>query len=329
MRNLIRLPILLLVIAAWREDVNAKPKLPAPKISRIEYKAASDALDLRWQSTSNGKFEIVISGAEQGVIFSKRSKSRRLTIQPDVFSEGQSYSVRIRALAVGGFAASKARSKSFTFSTRVKTAQLEARLKTENSTGRSGSYFLPKNYRLKSLPLMVVLHGSSIEGETILKIFKMHAKAGQFFILAPDSVNEWGWEISTDTPTEDQLHIGRSLQEFLELPHLSINTDKVMIAGVSAGGTVASFIGSRNELFTHIAVLHGGAGLSFIGDHRAPFWLSTGTQDTLRPPGEVSGYTEPLKVLGFSPVSYSEFAGGHEVPEAERSALIEWWLGSE
>src|SRR5687768_6063062 len=78
---------------------------------------------------------------------------------------------------------------------KAKAEAISKAFKTTNSGGRSGYYFLPKNYKSKALPLMLIFHGSNISGKTVVKLFKKLAKESNFIIAAPDSSNPMGWEV--------------------------------------------------------------------------------------------------------------------------------------
>lgn len=200
-------------------------------------------------------------------------------------------------------------------------------LKSENTSGRKGKYFLPENWKKKKTPLMLLLHGSSIDGNAILKIFKKSAKQERFIIVAPDSVNSIGWQLSNDPsqPTEDQRHIQNCLNEVMSIPGLRTDTSKVLAVGVSAGGAIATYLGSNNSFFKKMASVHGGVPLSLLGSNDIPVWLSTGTNDLLRTPQEVSYYASELSKR-FTSVSYKEYEVGHQVATKEKKDLVRWWL---
>lgn len=211
---------------------------------------------------------------------------------------------------------------------RLSKAKFE-RISVQTSTGRSGVYFLPKDYRNKKRPAMLLFHGSSIDGSKIARLFGSLARKKRFIIIAPDSTQTFGWEISLDsqTPTQDQAHIEACLQEVLGTRGVRIDTNKFLVAGVSAGGALAAYYGSTDTRFSALAVLHGGVDIPSVGVHTIPVWLSTGSQDRLRPPSELMSYISLLNAQSFTDITYNEYESGHEVKRPERKALINWWLG--
>lgn len=232
----------------------------------------------------------------------------------------------IAALSAGLFSESPRKHRS---AARTKYTRATIRkLKIKNSGNRSGHYFLPENYASKETPVLLLLHGSSIQGLKVLRLFKKIAARRGFVIVAPDSVNEWGWSIADNYshPTEDQTHILDALHEVLSLKDINPAANKILVAGISAGGAVASVLGTNDTRFSNFAVLHGGVRLNSLGQLKPSVWLSTGTIDPFRTPSELQTYRAELELSGFSAVEYREYDVAHEVPLAERKELIRWWI---
>ena len=320
--QLLLLSFLLSVSTGWSSTRHA----PVKRIS-ASYNAETDLLTIRWNAEKNAeRFALELQDAGQNIISSSKTKKTSFKVKANLFSEGSIYSIRIQALATKQHKASKTKEKTFTFSTKVSTDAFFGKLPISNSGGRSGTLYLPKDYRLKAVPVMLLFHGSSIDGEDMAKVFKSLASKNDFIILAPDSVNTFGWELSSNPlqPTEDQRHIAAALDYLGTLPHLSISS--FIVAGMSAGGAVAAYYGSTDTRFNAMAILHGGIDYSLLGTHRIPVWLSTGTEDTLRPPQELQGYALQLPQLGFSTVRYEQYEIGHGIAKQERIDLVAWWL---
>lgn len=313
-------------------SANAEVRIKQISSIRTKYLVSQNRLQIRWSSTfKSAKYKVTVQSQEGTVLVSSIKKTSSTKFKVSNFVEGQQLKIIVKAVADSSIKNIAPKTKKIIFTTKVATDAIFTNLKTTNSTGRKGVYFLPKNYRLKTLPIMLLFHGSSIDGKKIARIFKKLAGEENFIIIAPDSVNDYGWEYSLDSnsPSEDQRHIANCIEEVLALPHITIKTDKFLVAGVSAGGELAGFFGSNDSKFKSIAIMHGGVYSVGLGDNIVPVWLSTGTQDTLRPPTEVSGYQSILNARSFNDVVYHEYNVGHAVPEEEKIDLLEWWLGTD
>ena len=305
----------------------AASRLPAVKRIRQSYAVETDRLSVSWQAVAGASAYTFSLRSLDGVeVVSRRTSSPVAKVSGKLLSDSQQYTVEIQAVA--GSRRSLLKRKSFIFSTRVASAEEYHSLEAVNGGGRKGWVFLPKNYRLNPLPAMLLFHGSSIDGKAQLDIFKSLARKNKLIVLAPDSINSAGWELSLDPskPSGDQAHIAQCLSELLAIPPVSIS--RFLVAGVSAGGAVAAYYGSHDLRYSAMAVLHGGVDISSLGANRVPVWLSTGSEDTLRPPAELQSYQRRMQALNFPEVLYREFSAGHEVNEDERLEMFSWFLGS-
>jgi poly(3-hydroxybutyrate) depolymerase len=213
-------------------------------------------------------------------------------------------------------------------------AQAEARtvtLRTTNSSGRSGTYYIPRS-RAAHVPLLVFFHGTGGVGADGIAAFRSLADQDGFAILAPDSrvspSGELTWQVG-DHPgdvTDDRRHVMSCLQEMLVGEHLAIDPAHVLAVGHSGGGSSAPYLATNEEPFTAFAVLHGGAFPGGFGARRMAGWFSTGSADPIRPPPTVQSAADATRAAGFD-VSIRVFPGGHGLGEDERAAVVKWWLG--
>jgi predicted esterase len=324
--------LFLFIIFIFCTKGNAESRLSQVKNLKISYSVENDKLTASWDKVGNaGKYLLNIYDIQINQIVSIKTIKTSVSISAEHFAENNPYSAEITALKTGNFLPSETKKKDFTFSSRVPTAEITQDFAISNSGERSGRYFLPKNYRLKTLPLMVIFHGSNTAGSNVLKLFKDLAKEKNFIIAAPDSSNPAGWDVPSDfsQPSEDQIHTYDVLDELYSLPDISIDHDRILIIGISAGGAMAAFLGTNDIQFKKIADLHGGVILNELGSNKVPFWLSTGTIDTLRPPAELIEYKSGLENLNFPTVEYHEYQEAHQVLQSEEEELINWWLAPE
>lgn len=209
----------------------------------------------------------------------------------------------------------------------------EGSIEVQNSSGRSGSYYIPPGSRLHAIPLLVVFHGSGGSGRDVLALLRDLAKKRRFAIVAPDSrvlgPGLLTWEPG-DKPGDvspDLTHTLNCIEWVRTQMHLIVDTTHVLIAGFSGGGSSAPYVASNRPGFTHAAVLHGGVFPGGIGARRMPVWFSTGEEDRYRPVALVQEAAGSLTALGFSGVTFHSYPGRHDLSEAELHDLIDWWLG--
>jgi phospholipase/carboxylesterase len=205
-------------------------------------------------------------------------------------------------------------------------------LSTHNSSGRTGSYFLPALVEGRPLPLLVALHGTGGNGAQMVALFRESAEREPFIVVAPDSMvspeGQATWRVG-DHPgdfTEDFDHVRQSVDEVLHLPGVVVDMTRVLVAGHSGGGSTAPYFASNVEPCTTFAVLHGGVFPGGLGPRRMRGWFSTGDADFLRPPDGVRRAADDTRRAGFDDVVYREFHEGHDVGLEEVAALINWWL---
>jgi phospholipase/carboxylesterase len=207
------------------------------------------------------------------------------------------------------------------------------RLRTTNSFGRSGAYYIPTASAAKGgpLPILVFLHGTGGNGDGGIRAFRSLADERGFAILAPESgVAPDGritWEVG-DHPgevTADRRHVMACLAELLSIGGFTLDPRRVLVAGHSGGASSAPYLATNEEPFSAFAVLHGGAFPGGFGRRSVRGWFSTGSQDPLRPPDMVTRAYEAARGPSI-PFAMHVFAGGHDLGEEERRALIAWWL---
>lgn len=317
----------LLIVALARVAV-AKPRLhQVGGVTFTAPDAISAGVKISWSRVPNAsryRFEL-FDGAGTPIL-SETIKGHSAIISGAQVNEGTRYKIRLQALATSHFLASPTIRKSFKYTTKFTTGEFYGSLKSTNLSGRRGTVFLPKNYRKRTLPAMVLFHGSAGNGKIIADVFKNSAHSRSFIIVAPDSIDEAGWEISESLsqPTDDERHIEDCIQELLSMPHVSISS--LIVAGMSAGAPVAALYGSNDSRFESFAVFHGAINLETLGSNHVPVWLSTGSSDTLVTPQREQGYQSSLTALGFPEVVYSEYDIGHGIATKERKAFVAWWL---
>jgi poly(3-hydroxybutyrate) depolymerase len=204
-------------------------------------------------------------------------------------------------------------------------------LKTHNANGRSGAFFLPKNFSGEPRPLLVLFHGTGGNGDQILQAFVDLAEEKRLIVVAPDSGllpdGTPSWQVGSLAAevTTDRQHAEACISEVLGLDGVRIDPGKVLAAGHSGGASSAPYIASNDNRFTAFAVLHGGVFPGGLGSNRVPGWFSTGEADTLRPPAMVRGASEAAASYAAS-ITLRTYSGGHDMSAEEVRDVVAWWL---
>jgi poly(3-hydroxybutyrate) depolymerase len=204
-------------------------------------------------------------------------------------------------------------------------------IQVTTSTGRRGAYYLPQNSESRALPLLVMLHGTGGTGSSMVVRVRDMAERQKFFAVAPDSVSVAGvWLVDHGIggATEDHRHVVSCVHELQALRGVRVERGRVLVAGFSVGGGAASYLASREDVFTAFAVLHGHVALDALGPRRVRGWLSTGDRDRQRPPEAMRRLADHLHSReGFTEIETRIFRGGHALGDEELTALVAWWLG--
>jgi predicted esterase len=206
----------------------------------------------------------------------------------------------------------------------------EGALETTNSVGRTGAFFLPTRSEGAELPVLLAYHPTGADGTSMVSLFRTLAEETGFAIVAPDSRvspdGQFTWEVG-DQPgeiTEDVTHALDCLDEVAG--RLEASPSSLLAAGHSGGGSSAPYIASNNAAFSAFAVLHGGVIAGGIGSNIVPGWLSTGEDDSIRPPDHIQDAADQLDALGFFDLRVEFYPGGHSINPDEAADLVDWWL---
>src|SRR5262245_41121213 len=212
----------------------------------------------------------------------------------------------------------------------VSGAELTGTVRATTSTGRQGSYYIPRDHGSRALPLLVFLHGTGGKGSLAILRLRALAEREGFSALAPDSVSVAGVWMGGQRPgetTEDRRHVMACVREILEVPGVRIDRAHVLAAGFSLAGNAAAYLATHEAMFTDLAVLHGHIALDTIGARRPRAWVAAGDRDQVVTVEHMVVLAEQLGQRGFPNVALRVFQADHTLKDEELTALIAWWLG--
>jgi predicted esterase len=190
-------------------------------------------------------------------------------------------------------------------------------------TGEEALVRVPQGYdAARPAALAVLLHGAGGTARSGLDLLSAQADAAGILLVAPSSAGST-WDGVLGAPGPDVEAIDGLLAEVFD--RHAVDPGAVAVGGFSDGASYALGLGLANgHLFRHVVALSPGfvAGSGRAG--RPRLFVSHGTADRVLP---IERCGRPIarraRDDGYD-VTYREFEGGHEVPEAVRREAVAW-----
>lgn len=305
------------------------------KVQNLRYKfyPSNNKIQIQCKKVTDAQKYVYRIRDVQGQIIKKVKKTKnKKRFKISLFAEGQTYTLEMKIASTDQKKSSKWRKISYVHTTQSDQNSIQGTLTSQNSSGRSGSYFFPDSYDIGYRPILVAFHGTGGSGEDMINSFKDMAQEYGFMIVAPDSRKAPGgsytWEVGTSPGeiTEDLTHALNCVNEALSLSGMKYDSNHVLCVGFSGGASSAPYLATNDTMFTHFAVLHGGVFVTGLGENVVSGWLSTGDDDLVRTPSHVQSYISQLNSSGFDDITFQSFAGGHTIISEEKESLMQWWL---
>ncbi len=196
------------------------------------------------------------------------------------------------------------------------------------SAGRDGLLYVPPSFNpspLAPAPLLVLLHGAGGSADD-WQGAGLEAMVDQLgiVVLCPSS-RDRTWDFLTGGWGPDVQFIDAALARTFQRVH--VDPARVALGGFSDGASYALSLGIFNgDLFSHLIGFSPGflAAAGKNGDPR--IFVMHGTEDPVLPIGPSSRrIVDLLQKRGYD-VTYTEFAGVHEVTDAEMRAAATWFV---
>src|SRR5262245_15674882 len=203
------------------------------------------------------------------------------------------------------------------------TAEGRSRLGLERE--RDAILQLPSRVASAPLPLLVLLHGATGSGESVLRRLADAADSAAVAVLAPDS-RDGTWDGIRGRYGRDVAFLDRALERVFAT--VAVDPARIAIVGFSDGASYAISLGLINgDLFPRIVAFSPGFVIPGTPHGKPKFFISHGTRDQILPIDECSRTIVPgLRSHGYD-VTFREFDGRHEIPpDVAREGMQ--WVGS-
>ncbi len=208
----------------------------------------------------------------------------------------------------------------------------------ELGSARDALLRIPVEANEEPLPLLVLLHGAGGSAPSFLRWLSPAIDPFRVAVLAPDSRGST-WDVLRaerhtllDIITAERHSAGFGpdvafLNQALDRVFRTVAVDpmRVVIGGFSDGATYALSLGLINgDLFQRIIAFSPGFVVEGEPRGRPPIFVSHGRADDILPIDRSSRRIVPhLQKRGYS-MTFREFEGGHDVPDAIAREAMEW-----
>jgi phospholipase/carboxylesterase len=189
------------------------------------------------------------------------------------------------------------------------------------------SVYVPEYYDgTQRCPLVVALHGGSGHGRDFLWTWLREARTRGCIVLSPTSVGET-WSLME--PAIDVPRLAQRIERAME--HWSIDADRVLLTGMSDGGTMSLVTGLLEDgPWTHLAPISGSFHPMLVEGARdvwgLPIYLVHGALDWMFPAAMARMARDTLTAAGAA-VVYREIDDlSHTYPRDENVRILDWLM---
>lgn len=172
------------------------------------------------------------------------------------------------------------------------------------SGGKSRTYYIfvpPSVKPERTVPLLILLHGSGRNGLSLVEKWKDLADQEGFIVVGPDAFDASGWRMPEDGP-----EFIYELAEML-IKKYSIDTNRIYLFGHSAGAVMALNLAMFESTYFAAVAVHAGSWRSdreftFLSaaTRKIPIKIIVGDRDSFFSVDSVNKTAEALKSEGFA-----------------------------
>lgn len=190
---------------------------------------------------------------------------------------------------------------------------------------KNATYYLipPTSYDGESAyPLIISLHGAGEKGDRMVRYWKAAAAKRNMFLLCPNST-VYAWD------HENMLSILHCLDRVVN--EYSIDKEKILLSGISAGGSITYAMGLAGVgAFPYLNPMSTVLQDQFLDqlkpENHAKVYITHGANDVNVSPVYGERAAKTLSDQGLDVTFVLRPDDGHEVPEGEQEAILEWFV---
>jgi phospholipase/carboxylesterase len=190
---------------------------------------------------------------------------------------------------------------------------------------RDGLLYVPARYAPgRAAPLVLMLHGAGGDPRGGLDPFLRLADEHGLILVAPAS-RDRTWDRVLGRYGPDVRTVDRTLARAFS--RLDVDRSRLAIAGFSDGASYALSLGMANgDLFTHVIAFSPGFAAPESRRGRPRLFVTHGIHDDVLPiAGTSRRIVREARRDGYD-LRFSEFVGGHAVPDELAEEAVRWFL---
>ncbi|MBT2394537.1 alpha/beta hydrolase [Streptomyces sp. ISL-100] len=169
----------------------------------------------------------------------------------------------------------------------------------------------------------MVLHGAGGSAEQALTWLSPQAAADGLLLLAPQASGST-WDLIVGGYGPDVVRLDTALADVFQ--RHPVEAAGVAIAGFSDGASYALSLGLTNgDLFGAVLAFSPGFMAPLLRHGRPRIFVSHGTADRVLPIDRCGRQVVRTLRDDEYPVTYREFADGHDVPADVAAEALRWW----
>ncbi|ABS62674.1 phospholipase/Carboxylesterase [Parvibaculum lavamentivorans DS-1] len=199
-----------------------------------------------------------------------------------------------------------------------------------NEKGQRGGFslYVPETYdAARAHPLIVACHGGSGHGRGFLWTWLAEARSRGAILISPTSLDTT-WSLME--PDQDRASLARMMAHVGERWH--VDAGRILLTGMSDGGTFTYLAGLAGGLFTHLAPVSAAWHPMLLTMaaptrlSRLPVYITHGALDWMFAADMARLAYSELSAAGAD-VTYQEIADlSHTYPREENARIMDWFL---
>lgn len=205
--------------------------------------------------------------------------------------------------------------------TGVKTATT-GQITLDVNQGRTAILQIPKRASESALPLLLMLHGATQNADDMFWYLGNAPEEAGVVVLAPKS-QDTTWDAIGGSFSEDIDYLNSALEKVFAT--VAVDPARITIGGFSDGASYGLSLGLINgDLFNRVIAFSPGFLIDATPHGKPRIFISHGTHDHILPIDRCGRRLAANLTANGYDVTFREFEGDHEIPEAVAREGIKW-----